>query len=198
MDNMDMDLNKKIFKFYFSNIAKNKDRKDVNVYGYWDEKEENEIDIVYVNNMCEEGLISYGTIGTYAHSIGLVVDGKPLRVEFLGMAHQEDEFFPHMLSTCAFNIINSHYRCEPGMVYPDVVKMYYPNVNMKHIYLTSPFIWDGEYTLDIGPYIVTFLQAIYISDSEYEYIRKNGSDNFEDILEKANVDILDLNRPSVV
>ena len=59
-------------------------------------------------------------------------------------------------------------------------------------------MWDGEYTIDIGPYIVTWLQVIPISDAELEYIKRNGSEAFEDLLDKKEVDFLNLNRPSIV
>lgn len=195
---MDMSLNNKIYQFYRENIANDNKEDEIEIYGYHDENKKHEVDVIHIDNMYENGLKGYGTIGAYDYDIGMTVDGKSLRVEFVGIARSNVKLFPNILSTCAFKIVNAHFACKPGLVYPDVVKMYYPNVNMKHLYLVTPFLWDGEYTIDIGPYIVTWLQVIPISDAELEYIKRNGSEAFEDLLDKKEVDFLNLNRPSIV
>ncbi|SDG75040.1 Suppressor of fused protein (SUFU) [Selenomonas sp. WCT3] len=192
---MNIEFNKKIFQCYVDNIVENDSLDKIKVFKYGDEKEKHMIDLFQAP---EDGIISYGTIGTYEYDIGMSLDGKSLRGEFLGVAYEDDKTFSNIISTCSFNIINSKYGFEPGLVYPNVVNMYYPDVNMKHIYLATPFIWDGEYTVDIGPYIVTWLQVLPISDAELEYIKRNGSEAFEDLLDKKEVDFLNLNRPSIV
>lgn len=195
---MDMSLNNKIYQFYMENIANDNKDEEIDIYGYYDENKKHEVDVIHIDNMYENGVKGYGTIGAYNYDIGMTVDEKRLRVEFVGIAHSNVKLFPNILSTCAFKIVNDHFACKPGLVYPDVVKMYYPNVNMKHLYLVTPFLWDGEYTIDIGSYIVTWLQVLPISDTELEYIKVNGSETFEDILDEHEVDFLDLNRPSIV
>lgn len=84
-------------------------------------------------------------------------------------------------------------------MYPNVVKMYYPKLNMKHVMFVSPFLWDENLaSFDFEDKYVSWLQAIPISEDEYVYAEKNGSEALEDLLEEAGVDTMDLNRPSVV
>ncbi|SDG74878.1 Suppressor of fused protein (SUFU) [Selenomonas sp. WCT3] len=101
------------------------------------------------------------------------------------------------MGICCFNIINSHYDCYPGAIYTDVVKMYYKNTNMKHILFVRPFSWNTDFYLEMDDCIVTWLEILPISDSVLKYITENGCEAFEDILEESEMDILDLNRPSV-
>lgn len=193
----DYTKHKEIIKYYSNNILKGKKKGDFRVELYLDKRETSEVFIVETEGEYLDEMY-YGTVGTFPYSIDLQVDNKPLRVEFVAVAQKEYELFPNILSTCCFHIINSHYACYPGVVYPNVIKLFYPEFNMKHLMLTNPYTWDSEFTLDMGDCIVTWLEALPISDSEYEYIREHGSDAFEDYLEQQEVDLLDLNRPSVV
>ena len=69
---------------------------------------------------------------------------------------------------------------------------------MKHILFVKPFSWDTDFYLEMDDCIVTWLEILPISDSELNFIIENGCESFEEILEESKVDILDLNRPSVV
>jgi len=42
------------------------------------------------------------------------------------------------------------------------------------------------------------LMAFFISQKETDFIRQNGFEQFEDLLELKSVDVIDLNRASVV
>lgn len=51
-----------------------------------------------------DGITAYSTIGLSDYSIGYSVDEKPLRIEIVGASDTIYEFFPNILSTCAFSI----------------------------------------------------------------------------------------------
>lgn len=169
------------------------------VFNYGDDNNVSKIAILESDNSPNDGEISYSTIGLSSYDIGLSVEDKPLRFEFVGASPAEYEHFGNIMSTCAFNIINSDYSCSPGTIYPNIVKMYYPELNTKHILFVSPFLWDKEFeTLHFEDKEVAWLQAIPISDTEFVYASQHGSESLEDLLEESDVDILDLNRPSVI
>ncbi|HEX2936651.1 MAG TPA: suppressor of fused domain protein [Bacteroidales bacterium] len=166
---------------------------------YHDDNQQSEIDIVTMNNKPDKGEITYATIGLSNHDIGLTIENKPLRIEIAGACVSEFAEFGNIISTCAFNIINSGYECYPGAIFPDVVGMYHENLEMKHILFIPPFLWDDKLeTLYFEDKVVTWLQAVPISEAEYEYAEENGAEALEDLLEEAEVDILDLNRRSVL
>lgn len=166
---------------------------------YHDDNNQSVIDIVTMDNKPDEGEVSFATIGLCNHDIGLTVENKPLRIEIAGACISEFAEFGNIISTCAFNIINSGYECHPGAIFPDVVGMYYEGLEMKHILFIPPFLWDDKLeTLYFDDKVVTWLQAVPISEAEYEYAEENGAEALEDLLEEAEVDILDLNRRSVL
>lgn len=46
--------------------------------------------------------------------------------------------------------------------------------------------------------VVTFLQAVPISEAEYQHVVDNGAGSLEDLFVEAQIDVYDLDRPSVV
>lgn len=82
---------------------------------------------------------------------------------------------------------------------PDNVSMYYPDFSMKHIFLTTPYMWEKSFpSLDINGKTLTWLQIIPISDAEYQYALEHGSNALDELLVLNYVSILNLNRPSVI
>lgn len=166
---------------------------------YWDDNRSSKIDVFIGVDRPYEGVISYSTIGLSNYSIGVnLMSNKELRVEFLGACGNKADKFANIVSTCAFNIINSKYSCKPGSVYPNVVHEYYPNSDMKHILFTTPFLWDNIHNLEFDNITVTWLMCVPISDNEFEFLKTNGSDLLEDLFEKNSIDVFDINRKSVV
>jgi hypothetical protein len=166
---------------------------------YYDDNNQSMIDLVIMDNKPGYDEKTYATVGLCNYDIGKIIDEKFLRIEIIGACISEYDCFANIISTCAFNIINSGYKCYPGAIFPDVVKMYYPEMEMKHILFVSPFLWDDNLkTLDFDDKKVTWLQAIPIAEKEYIYAQKHGVEALEDKLEEANIDILDLQRSSVI
>lgn len=166
---------------------------------FYDDNKESIIDIAILDHKPNEYEATFATIGLSNYDIGYTAEDKPLRVEFIGACMDDYALFGNLLSTCAFNIINSGYSCSPGAIYPNAVKMYYPELNMKHVMFVSPFLWNESLaSFDFEDKYVSWLQAIPISEDEYVYAEKNGSEALEGLLEESEVDILDLNRPSVI
>lgn len=165
----------------------------------YDESKTSEIDMYIGEDRPDIGLSTYATIGLSEYSIGLqCTDGRELRTEFISLCNSDVEFFPNIIATCAFNIIKDGYSCKPGAVYPNVIEEYYENLNMKHIYFTAPYLWENLGSVDMGDRMVAWLLPIPISDSEFEYLKKNGDEKFEELLEKNQVDIFDFYRKSVI
>lgn len=169
------------------------------IYRFYDEAEESSIDIYFGIDSPQEGVTTYGTIGLSDYSLGLKLEGnRELRVEFIAACESAHPEFGNILSSCAFNIINTNFPCFPGVIYPSVISEYYNQSDMKHILLTTPFLWDDLQPLDDEKNHVTWLMAIPISDKELNYAQKYGSDALEDIFERKNIDVFDLDRKSTI
>jgi hypothetical protein len=110
---------------------------------------------------------------------------KEIRVEFISICSTSIIEFPNIIATCAFNIIISKYSCKPGTVYPNIIKDHYGNLEMEHGYFTPPYLWEDLQSIEDADKVVTWLLAMPISNNEFEFLKNNGSDALEDLLEKT-------------
>lgn len=169
----------------------------VSVAKYWDREEVSSVDVLRAEDAPDPGIITFATLGLSDHDVELTLPEGPLRVELVMTAHESFEDTPNILSTCAFNIINSGFRIAPGIVHPDVVAMYRPGVIARHIFYVSPFLVPLE-TQRLPGKVVTWLQAVPISEAEARYHAEHGAEALEDALEAAEADVYDLDRESVI
>lgn len=156
------------------------------------------VDILKVINRPYEGVASYSTIGLSDYFDTVMADGTPLGVEIVGVCDVADDQFANILSSCALSFKKSEYSLAPGEICPNVIDMYYPDSNMKHILFVSSFLWEDLQTLEFPTKTVAWLLAIPISENEYRYAQEKGSDALEQLLEDEQIDIFDLDRDSVL
>ena len=168
-----------------------------NVSKYWDENNKSSVDILSCELKNIEGILSYSTLGLSDFSVGYEENRIPLRVEIVGASNFD--YLPNILATCAFNIINSKFDCSFGTIFKDVVKMYLPNSPMKHILFLSPILWEDKLkTIKFEKKQVTWLMAIPISEEEKNYVDNNGLKDLEELFDENQINILDLERASVI
>ncbi|ASC81594.1 type VII secretion system immunity protein YqcF [Bacillus subtilis] len=166
---------------------------------YWDDNENSNIDILSVSDQPQEGITSYATLGLSDHSINYEVNGTPLRIEIVAAMESASDIYANVLSTCAFNIINSNFTCAPGVIFKNVISMYDQETDMRHVMFVSPFLWEEDLELlEFSNKSVTWLMAIPISEGELQVTEKHGSDYLQDLLESKQIDIFDIKRESVV
>jgi len=169
------------------------------VIEYNDNNKTSKINLFISANQPDEGLSSYSTIGLSEYSIDMRDKrDKELRVEFIGVCESAAIEFPNIIATCAFNIINDNYSCKPGIVYPNIVKQYYKNLEMEHIYFTIPFLWDNLDDLEFDNFVVSWLLALPISNKEFDFLKANGRDALEDLFQENDIDIFNISRKSVL
>lgn len=195
-----------------SNIDKIVAKEEARVFGgnptveeYFDEAEKKKIAIFQSLNVPDEGLQTCATVGLHEVGIGMVSMGKKLRVEVAGAIDLRVEQYPNIMSTIAFNIMDAK-RCHPGFILDDVIPLYIPDTDMKHILLTYPYIWADADDIDnsilqgitVEDRLITVLMAIPISERESAYADKYGFDALEDVFEKEQIDYYDIYRESVL
>jgi hypothetical protein len=80
--------------------------------------------------------------------------------------------------------------------------MYKASKTLRHVLFVPPSSWDGSTklnkTIKLGEKKLTWLLVVPISEKEYRFVEKEGSDKLENLFEEKQIDIFDLNRPSVV
>lgn len=169
------------------------------VIAYRDDPHERSVDIAVCQDAPSPGLTSYSTVNL--SDAPLVQNGRefPVRIELVGACDSEVEAFGNVLSTAAFFVMKNKWFCRPGVVFETLVSMYELSKTMEHLYFTAPSQWlPLNTTLELATKKVTWLWAIPISEAESRYLAKNGDDEFESRLAKADADVFDLNRKSIV
>lgn len=152
------------------------------------------VDILSSDNKPSNGVISYGTIGLSDVPLKWGDGEFETRIELCGAADSAAEFFPNVMASAAFNIMRSRIVCYPGSTMRDYVKEYYKGTKLPHLYFSSPFVWDELKTLALQDKKVTWLLCFPISQSEFNFLKKEGDEKFEDLLESAEINIFDFDR----
>jgi hypothetical protein len=171
------------------------------VYPYYDNDRSHELSILKLTDPIDPNVGIYMTIGVSDCENNVETnDGyENIPVELFMACHKEFDKATNILATTGFYITKDKYECRPGAVFMHMVDMYYTNTAMKHIYFTTPFLWEDKLEqLELDSKEVSFLLLIPISDTELEYKQQNGDDALETLFEDNEIDIYDLNRKSVV
>lgn len=169
------------------------------IYKMLDENEGSEIHIMEAKDCPQAGVTSYATVGLSEYPLFLKGKEFSLRVEVVGACGSAFPSFANIISTIGFCIINSKWFCAPGVIFPDIIKMYNISSTMNDVYFTTPFLWGDKFqSLDIDGKTTAWLLAVPISRQEADYAYEYGSEKLEELFVEHEIDIYNLERPSVV
>jgi len=165
-----------------------------------DHDDPNWVDVMRTVDSPEPGVTSYATLGmSRFDNGGLLSDGKPLRVELLAACQSEFTHIADGLTSCALNVARDGWQVTPGVVHPNALVVHRPDIVLKHLFLTTPFLWgDRPDTREFDDLLVTWLMAVPISDTEVDHLSAHGPESLESLFEHEQIDIFDINRDPVV
>jgi antitoxin YqcF len=165
---------------------------------FGDREEQLKVGILTCPARPTDDLTSYSTLGLSDHPMPWGEGEFSTRIELAGVCASDEPKFANVLALAAFCIIRSGKVYHPGTVMPDYVRLIFPSLDLPHLYLTAPFLWQETLrTLDLVTRKVSWLLAMPISESERLYLTQHGEDAFESALEQAEIDFADLRRPSI-
>ena len=171
---------------------------DPTIVTYWDDNHRSSVEIVSCADSPQRNVTSCSTVRLSDWPLIKGGTEYPARTELVGACGSRYDRFPNILSTAAFCIINSRWFCYPGAMFPDIVWMYYDSFEMKHLLFAPPFLWEpGLETLHLPDKTVAWLMIVPISEAEYAYAEKHGSDRLEAEFERSQIDVFNLERPSI-
>ena len=169
------------------------------VIRFWDDAHESFVDILSCANRPQEGVTSFSTIGTSDFPLYKDCKEYPVRVELVGVCGSNFKGLDRALASAAFCIINSRWFCFPGAIFPNVLTMYECSGTMRHLFFMPPFLWESKlHTIDLVNKKVAWLLAVPISDEERAYCDSHGSAKLEELFKLHQIDIFNLDRPSVI
>ena len=122
---------------------------------------------------------------------------KKLRVELLAVGNVDSEILGNILSTIAFDVRDQKI-CTYGMIISNVIQKYISHTLLKHVVLKSPVFWPEYQVLADEDVTVAWLMIVPITDSEKKYIEQYGISAFDSLLDKENIDVIDIHRQSAI
>jgi len=169
------------------------------VHRYGDDDGDRPLDMLSCNDVPTNGVTSYSTIGLSTKlqqwESG---DGVPFGAELCGACASDAEDYPNLLVTSAYYALRDSWALKPGVVHPGIFQEYEHEISqaMKHLYLVSPYLWDPTFdTLEHPDSLTVWLQAVPISEKEYEFFQEFGSARLDAHLQQHEIDVFNINRP---
>ena len=160
------------------------------IYNYYDDQKEYSIPI----------FSSTDSDGILVATVGLmeIDQSKNSRVqvptEIIMDRKGKDERIANVLSTIAFYIMKDGWKVAPGVIFEDIMKMYYPETKLPHIYFTAPFQWDTMSKVELTGKTIYPLVAIPVTEDEANIVSKHGDQDLEDMWVRHEVNVLNWDR----
>lgn len=157
------------------------------------------VDLLIADDAPETDVSSVATIGLSDTLLKWGEGEFPTRIELVGAYNSIFSEFPKVLGSAAFAIMRTGKLCYPGAVMPGYVALYFEKTKLPHLYFTAPFIWSDALQESVfGGKKVNWLLAVPISETERGYLKEFGDQKLEDLLEKTEANIFDLDRDPVI
>lgn len=145
--------------------------------------------------------LTYATVGLSV--MKLKSDSQPDvgAIELVAPSFAEDVAYKKVIENVIQTIVET--GSVQNQIFLNVMEPFYPDLQMKHIFLMSPYFWeyfwddDGE-VLHVNGQQVRWLQVTPISEAEYRYGEENGYDELENLLVSKDADTPEINRDSLV
>ncbi len=154
--------------------------------------------IFIAHDQPQEGVVSYSTVGLSDYRNGSEDQNLP-RVEITGACDARISEFPNILATAGFCLMRSQWACFPQGALRDAVSPYRVSDTMKHLFMSNPFLWEpGLQTLKLDTKQVAWVFTVPISDEELFFMETAGGEALADRLERKQIDVFDICRPSIM
>ena len=154
------------------------------------------IDVLASIDTPVQGLTSWGTVGCSQTSIMKGPDGKSLGVELVMVVKNQVWSIGTILAACTFEVMDGA-PIYPNLIVPNVVTNYVPTSKCKHLLMTfvDPLIWHQSMeNLENEEQIITWLNALPITELEYRFAQENGVEALTDRMREKGFDMADLDR----
>jgi Suppressor of fused protein (SUFU) len=168
-------------------------------YGWKVRDETNGPQVVRVSNIPKKGVMAYSTLGMSWTILSLPSD-RTVRQELIFAAYERYEpakIASFLLTFCQYIVSHGRALLRGEVVGPE--KSLIPGVIADSLYCSLPIMFDSELATFSGSEPPTvFVWLVPILGSEANFVKLNGWNRFENILERNSPDFWDLNRPSLV
>lgn len=146
----------------------------------------------------ERGVTSWGTVGMSFFDNGVSTrDDRALTVELVAAAGSSWTIVGDGLARCALLVADGQ-SCTPNSVFRDAFKSASDPVTTPHAVFIAPFLWSRFTAIELDDLVVTWLQAVPVTEAEAAYALERGVDALTTVWEREQPDLYDLSRASTV
>lgn len=166
----------------------------------WHVKDEvGDVQVIRVLNRPVPGVTCYSTLGMSWTELAMR-DGRLVRQELIFGAyevHAPSKIASFLLTFCKYVLSTGNSLLRGAVVGPHQPLI--PGVAMNSVYCTMPVMFDPEFATFSGSEPATvFVWLVPMLSDEADFVRLNGWNKFEDLLEREQPDFWNLNRASVL
>ena len=157
------------------------------------------VQVVRFRNQPFDGVVTYVTLGL-SNILLSMPRGRDVRQEFVFTAYEKfsaEEIASFMLSFCDYILARNQALLRGDVVGPSAPLI--PNVAVNSVYASIPVVFDERFSTykESSPHTV-MVWLIPLLKEEADFVKANGWSQFEDVLERENPDLMELNRKSTV
>jgi len=169
---------------------------ETKVVRFGDDDGVNDCFIVSGFNCPIEGVTSYSSIGLSRTTQKLGI--ADVRVELITACASGTPHVDNLMASCVFECFRNGTNISYGSLITNIVSQYRISDTLRHVTFVSPFLWHGFNRLEVGAQDIHFLLMLPISESEKIFAENNGIDALENVFNKAQIDIYDVHRSSII
>lgn len=154
-----------------------------------------QVQVVRFRNQPFDGVVTYVTLGL-SNVLLSMPQGREVRQELVFTAYEKfsaEAVSSFMLSFCDYILARKQALLRGDVVGPSAPLI--PNVAVNSVYASIPVVFDESFSTYKGssPHTV-MVWLIPLLKEEAGFVKANGWSEFEDMLERENPDLMDLNR----
>lgn len=169
---------------------------ETKVVRFGDDDGVNDCFVVSGSNCPVDGVTSYGSVGL--SRIGQKAGIADVSVEIVAACASGTPHVDNLVASCVFDSVRNGTNVIYGAQIADIIVQYGISQTLRHVTFVAPFLWNGLGKLEFDGRAVNCLLMLPISDAEKAYLDINGIDALETLLNDRQIDLFDINRPSVL
>jgi hypothetical protein len=169
------------------------------IYSGWQDNSDNKLQVVLFKNQPQFGISTYSTLGLSDFILDLKGE-KKVRQEFIFSIYEryESPIIAQHLTSFSEGVI----KTGKGLLRGEVIGPGKPFINgsqLVGLYASSPAFFEDSFHIYEGmnpPVVFVWLMPLLLN--EIHFVRNNGWNEFETILETKDCDFWDINRDSIL
>ncbi|PTU73462.1 suppressor of fused domain protein [Pseudomonas mangrovi] len=142
------------------------------------------------------GVSSYASVGLSSRDQR--AGTEVVNVEVVAACASATPYVDNLVASCVFESVKNGANITYGAHIENILVQYGISKTLKHVAFVAPFPWRGLGNFTVDGQSVHCLLMLPISDAEKDHLVEFGIDALENLFNEKQIDIFDIQRPSVI